>query len=200
MNKRTLIPTPTFHMLWHRGSRSSSPRSSLRIQVRRGGRVAAATGSFPPNRDQRPPPYPARSSAGSRRIRTKSPDPAGTDRPGPPFGRLPPPARVPAYVPKARLTAKEPSPFVPYIFSEDGSEPGGGDEPSGPTPSSPEALCLRAIFRVLYGCGPRIGEVVALRLGEVDLLTGILVVREGSTARIASFRWRFPLPVPTALS
>src|SRR5262249_34786833 len=38
---------------------------------------------------------------------------------------------------------------------------------------------LPAIFRVLYGCGPRIGEVVSLRVGEVDLISGILVVREG---------------------
>ena len=56
----------------------------------------------------------------------------------------------------------------------------GGRDPAGDHPRSPLRHCvLPAIIRVLYGCGPRVGEVVALRVGEVDLLSGILVVREG---------------------
>ena len=91
----------------------------------------------------------------------------------------------PAYVPDARLTAKEPSPFVPYIFRRD--EIRRLLEAADAIPVDPRSplrhRVLPAIFRVLYGCGPRIGEVVALRVGEVDLLTGILVVREAKNRK-----------------
>jgi integrase/recombinase XerD len=91
----------------------------------------------------------------------------------------------PAYVPEARLTAKEPSPFVPHIFSRE--EIRKFLEAADAIPVDPRFplrhRVLPAIFRVLYGCGPRIGEVVALRVGEVDLLTGILVVREAKNRK-----------------
>lgn len=91
----------------------------------------------------------------------------------------------PAYVPEARLTAKEPSPFVPHIFSREEIQK--LLEAADTLPVNPRFplrhRVLPAIFRVLYGCGPRIGEVVALRVGEVDLLTGILVVREAKNRK-----------------
>jgi integrase/recombinase XerD len=87
----------------------------------------------------------------------------------------------PAYVPGARLTAREPSPFVPYIFSHD--EIRRLLEAADALPVDPRSplrhRVLPAIFRVLYGCGLRLGEAVDLRVGEVDLLAGVLVVRQG---------------------
>ena len=35
------------------------------------------------------------------------------------------------------------------------------------------------VFRLLYGCGFRIGEVLNLRIDDVDLNCGVLTVREG---------------------
>ena len=91
----------------------------------------------------------------------------------------------PAYVPDARLTAREPSPFVPHIFGHD--EIRRLLEAADAIPADPRSplrhRVLPAIFRVLYGCGPRIGEVVSLRVGEVDLVAGILVVREGKNRK-----------------
>jgi len=91
----------------------------------------------------------------------------------------------PAYVPEARLTAKEPSPFVPYIFRHD--EIRRLLEAADTIPVDPRSplrhRVLPAIVRVLYGCGPRVGEVLALRVGEVDLTSGILVIREGKNRK-----------------
>jgi integrase/recombinase XerD len=91
----------------------------------------------------------------------------------------------PAYVPEARLTAKEPAPFVPYIFRHE--EIRKLLEAADTLPVNPRSplrhRVLPAIIRVLYGCGPRIGEVLALRVGEVDLASGILVIREAKNRK-----------------
>ena len=91
----------------------------------------------------------------------------------------------PAYVPDARLTAKEPSPFVPHIFGHDEIRRllEAADTIPADRRSPLRHRVLPAIFRVLYGCGPRIGEVVSLRVGEVDLISGILVVREAKNRK-----------------
>lgn len=39
-------------------------------------------------------------------------------------------------------------------------------------------LIMPEVFRLLYGCGLRLGEVLHLRVGDVDLERGILIVRE----------------------
>lgn len=49
-----------------------------------------------------------------------------------------------------------------------------------PTARSPlRHLTMPEIFRLLYGCGLRLGEVLNLRVREVDLDQGILTVRQG---------------------
>lgn len=49
-----------------------------------------------------------------------------------------------------------------------------------PTARSPlRHLIMPEIFRLLYGCGFRLGEVLHLRVADVDLDQGILTVREG---------------------
>lgn len=49
-----------------------------------------------------------------------------------------------------------------------------------PTAYSPlRHLIMPEVFRLLYGCGFRLGEVLHLRVADVDLDRGILTVREG---------------------
>jgi integrase/recombinase XerD len=46
-------------------------------------------------------------------------------------------------------------------------------------PFSLRHLVMPELFRVLYGCGLRVGEAVRLTVAEVDLLAGILRIRQG---------------------
>jgi len=49
-----------------------------------------------------------------------------------------------------------------------------------PTAHAPlRHLIMPEVFRLLYGCGFRLGEVLHLRMADVDLDQGILTVREG---------------------
>ena len=49
-----------------------------------------------------------------------------------------------------------------------------------PTAHSPlRHLIMPEVFRLLYGCGFRLGEVLHLRMADVDLNQGILTVRKG---------------------
>lgn len=87
----------------------------------------------------------------------------------------------PAYLPPARLTAHEPSPFVPYLFRpEEIQRLLEAAEAIPANPCSPwRHRVLPALFRVLYGCGLRVGEAIGLRVGDVDLLAGVLTIRQG---------------------
>ncbi len=44
-------------------------------------------------------------------------------------------------------------------------------------------LVIPELFRVLYGCGLRVGEAVRLNVADLDLAAGILTVREGKFRR-----------------
>ena len=55
-------------------------------------------------------------------------------------------------------------------------------------------LVIRELFRVLYGCGLRCGEVVRLTVGDVDLNEGVLTIREGK------FRQDRLVPMAVALA
>ena len=44
-------------------------------------------------------------------------------------------------------------------------------------------LALPVIFRILYGCGLRVSEVVGLRYQDVNLEDGILTIRKAKTDR-----------------
>ena len=54
-------------------------------------------------------------------------------------------------------------------------------------------MVFPALFRVLYGCGLRCGEALRLTVGDVDLDTGVLMIREGK------FRQDRQLPVARGL-
>jgi integrase len=62
-----------------------------------------------------------------------------------------------------------------------------------PTARSPlRHLLMPELFRLLYGCGFRVGELLKLRLRDVDLNQGIITVRQG--------KFRKDRLVPPALS
>lgn len=69
--------------------------------------------------------------------------------------------------------------FVPYVFSHDEMKrifhtidnlPPGRQENSD--------VVYPVLFRVLYGCGLRIGEALALKIEDVDLENGILTIKQ----------------------
>ena len=86
----------------------------------------------------------------------------------------------PADVPDRSLTARGASRFSPRILTHaeirrlldavDHLEP---------TARAPlRHLIMPEVFRLLYGCGMRVGEVLHLRVADVDLGRGVLMVRE----------------------
>src|SRR5579872_752160 len=100
----------------------------------------------------------------------------------------------PAYVPESTLAVRKTRTFVPRMLT---------DEELGkffraldalePTASSPwRHLVMPEIFRLLYGCGFRVGEVLKLRVRDVDLQQGIITVRQA--------KFRKDRLVPPALS
>jgi integrase len=76
---------------------------------------------------------------------------------------------------------REAQPFAPYIFTR--SEVAAlldRVDHLPPTPHSPDRhLIMPEIFRLLYGCGFRVNEVLQLRVADVDLDCGVLTVRDG---------------------
>jgi len=71
--------------------------------------------------------------------------------------------------------------FTPYIFSrnEVGQLLAAADR-LPPSPISPRRhLVMPEIFRLLYGCGMRVGEILRLTVDDVDLQAGVLRIREG---------------------
>src|SRR5438309_6565989 len=86
-----------------------------------------------------------------------------------------------AYVPDSTFATRSSATFVPRMLT---------DEELGkffqavdalePTARSPlRHLIMPEVFRLLYGCGFRIGEVLKLRVRDVDLNQGIITVRQG---------------------
>jgi len=101
----------------------------------------------------------------------------------------------PAYVPESTLAARNPATFVPRMLS---------DEELGkffravdtlePTARSPlRHLVMPEIFRLLYGCGFRLGEVLKLRVRDVDLEQGIITVRQAKFRKDRLVPPAFPL-------
>lgn len=87
----------------------------------------------------------------------------------------------PAYVPDGSLRAKGETSFQPHIFTHAEVRALLHEVDRLPPISwSPvRHLVMPEIFRLLYGCGFRVGEVVNLRIDDVDLNRGVLTVREG---------------------
>src|SRR2546427_9456890 len=102
-------------------------------------------------------------------------------------------AGYPAYVPDSTLSVRK-STFVPRMLTaEELRKFFRAVDTLEPTARSPlRHLVMPEIFRLLYGCGFRVNEVLKLRVRDVDLDQGIITVRQG--------KFRKDRLVPPALS
>lgn len=100
----------------------------------------------------------------------------------------------PAYVPESTLAARNPSTFVPRMLSDEELRKFfHALDALEPTARSPlRHLVMPEVFRLLYGCGFRVQEVLKLHVRDVDLNQGIITVRQG--------KFRKDRLVPPALS
>lgn len=85
---------------------------------------------------------------------------------------------VDVHLPRPTRQSRARGAFVPYIFSNEELRHffEECDRISARTPSIMPVM-LPVLFRLLLGCGLRISEALALRLGDTDLGNGILVIR-----------------------
>jgi integrase/recombinase XerD len=86
-----------------------------------------------------------------------------------------------AYEPDSTLAARNRSSFIPRILSDEELRKFfQAVDALKPTARSPlRHLIMPEVFRLLYGCGFRVGEVLKLRVRDVDLNQGIITVRQG---------------------
>lgn len=100
-----------------------------------------------------------------------------------------------AYVPPTRPVSVVNLDFTPYVFQrkEVRSLLEAADQLPLDRRSPRRHLIMPEVFRLLYGCGMRVGEVLRLRVADVDLDAGILTVRN------AKFRKDRLLPLPPSL-
>jgi integrase/recombinase XerD len=99
-----------------------------------------------------------------------------------------------AYLPDCTLVARNPSTFVPRMLSDEELQKFfQAVDTLQPTARSPlRHLIMPEVFRLLYGCGFRVTEVLKLRVRDVDLDQGIITVHQG--------KFRKDRLVPPALS
>jgi integrase/recombinase XerD len=99
-----------------------------------------------------------------------------------------------AYVPDSTLAARSPSTFVPRMLTDEELRKFFQAVDSlEPTARSPlRHLIMPEVFRLLFGCGFRVREVLKLRVRDLDLQQGIITVRHG--------KFRKDRLVPPALS
>jgi integrase len=85
-----------------------------------------------------------------------------------------------AYVPERSLSAKVSSGFCPRILTHSEVQQllQAVDQLTPNARAPLRHLIMPEVFRLLYGCGLRVNEVLHLRVGDVDLNRGILTVRE----------------------
>jgi integrase/recombinase XerD len=88
---------------------------------------------------------------------------------------------IPAYVPDNRAASIHHMDFTPYIFRHDEIHHliVAADRLRKDYRSPFRHLIIPIVFRLLYGCGMRVNEVLRLKWSDVDLYTGIITVREG---------------------
>jgi len=86
-----------------------------------------------------------------------------------------------AYVPDGLLAARNSASFSPRILTHaEVRHLLHAVDQLTPTAHAPlRHLIMPEVFRLLYGCGFRLGEVLHLRVTDVDLDRGVLTVREG---------------------
>jgi integrase/recombinase XerD len=102
-------------------------------------------------------------------------------------------AGCPAYVPDSTVAVRK-SIFVPRMLTEEELRKFfHAVDTLEPTARSPlRHIIMPEVFRLLYGCGFRVREVLNLRIRDVDLNQGIITVRQG--------KFRKDRLVPPALS
>jgi integrase/recombinase XerD len=88
---------------------------------------------------------------------------------------------IQAYVPDSKLTPMARLDFAPYIFTREQVRRLLESVDNLPfDPRAPERhLVMPELFRVLYGCGLRAGEVLRLSVADVNVDQGVLTVRQG---------------------
>jgi integrase/recombinase XerD len=86
-----------------------------------------------------------------------------------------------AYEPDSTLAARNRSSFIPRMLSDEELRKFfQAVDALKPTARSPlRHLIMPEVVRLLYGCGFRVGEVLKLRVRDVDLNQGIITVRQG---------------------
>ncbi len=86
-----------------------------------------------------------------------------------------------AYVPDSTFATRNPSTFVPRMLTDEELRKFfQAVDALEPTARSPlRHLIMPEVFRLLYGCGFRVSEVLKLRVRDVDLNQGIITVRQG---------------------
>jgi integrase/recombinase XerD len=101
-----------------------------------------------------------------------------------------------AHVPETRQTAVIKLDFVPYVFRhEEVNKILDAADRLAPDKRAPlRHLIVPELFRLLYCCGMRVGEVLRLRVADVDLDAGILTVRN------AKFDKDRLVPLPSSLT
>lgn len=86
-----------------------------------------------------------------------------------------------AYLPDSTLVARNQSTFVPRMLTEaELRKFFQAVDALKPTARSPlRHLIMPEVFRLLYGCGFRVTEVLKLRVRDVDLNQGVIAVHQG---------------------
>lgn len=121
---------------------------------------------------------------------------------------------VRAYVPDPKLTSAIRLDFTPYIFTREEVRRilGAADHLPVDARAPERHLVMPEIFRVLCGCGLRVGEATRLRVKDVDFDQGILTIRQGKfrkdrlvpmvpslTERLRRYARRMRLSLPDAV-
>jgi len=84
-----------------------------------------------------------------------------------------------AYIPTASKALKIPSSFVPYIFTHDEMvRIFQTVDNLSPCSRYNSAAVYPVLIRMLYGCGLRISEALDLKVGTVDLESGVLTIKK----------------------
>lgn len=101
-----------------------------------------------------------------------------------------------AYVPEARKAPVINMDFAPYVFQhKEVKDIMGAVDRLPPDRRTPiRHLIMPEIFRLLYCCGMRVGEVLQLRVGDVDLDAGVVAIRD------AKFNKDRLLPLPESMT
>ena len=92
---------------------------------------------------------------------------------------------VPVFIPRVPKVAES---YIPYIFSEDEIERIFAAADTLPPPKGPNAnVLLRVefpmILRMLYGCGFRIGELLQVRVGDIDFERGTVLLKNAKNKK-----------------